>query len=231
MAKLVWDEAGSKYFETGVRNGVLYPKNKAQGTYPAGIAWNGLSAITETPSGAEVTDIYADDIKYASYRAVETFGGTIEAYQYPPEFEECDGMAEPANGVVIGQQTRQPFGLAYITQVGNDINQEAGYKIHLIYGASASPSEKSYQSINESPDIGTFSWEFTTVPENVTGHKPVSCITIDSLRANSTALTNLKNILFGSENETARLPLPDEVMSIMGATGATGATGTTGGAG
>lgn len=222
MAKLVWDETGSKYFETGVRKGVLYPKNKTQGTYPAGVAWNGLSSITESPAGADVTDIYADDIKYASYRAVETFGGTIEAYQYPDEFEACDGMAEPTTGVIIGQQSRQPFGLAYVTQIGNDVNQEAGYKIHLIYGATASPSEKSYQSINESPDIGSFSWEFTTVPENVTGHKPVSCITIDSLRANATALANLEDILFGSESESARLPLPDEVMTIMGGTGTTG---------
>lgn len=225
MAKLVWDETGTKSFETGVRKGVLYKKNKTQGTYPSGVAWNGLTAVTESPGGADVTDLYADDIKYASYRAVETFGGTIEAYQCPVEFEECDGTAAPKTGVAIGQQSRAPFGFCYQTQVGNDIDQEAGYKLHLIYGATVSPSEKAYQTINESPDIGTFSWEFSTTPENVTGYKPTSVITINSLTANATALAALETILYGSEQTEPRLPLPDEVISIMTPSGTTGATG------
>lgn len=216
MAKLIWDSTGSRFYETGIRKGVLYIKGSTG--YTNGVVWNGLTAITESPSGADVTDLYADDIKYASYRAVETFGGTIEAYQYPQEFEKCDGMLEAVSGVVVSQQSRKVFGLSYQTQIGSDISQEHGYKIHLIYGATASPTEKAYQTINESPDIGTFSWEFNTNPENIEGtiFKPVSLITISSNRVDSTHLTALENILYGTEDTQARLPYPKEVLTTLG---------------
>ena len=217
MSRLTWDAAFDRRFETGIRKGVLYVQFSTGG-YKPGVAWNGLTAVTESPSGADITDLYADDIKYASYRAVETFGATIEAYTYPAVFEQCDGMAEAVNGVLIGQQERRRFGLCYQTQIGHAGNQEAGYKLHIIYGASASPSEKSYQTINESPDIGTFSWEISTIPvsSNTGLFKPTSIITIDSTRADETRLGQLEDILYGTASEAARLPLPDEVMSTMG---------------
>lgn len=214
MSKLVWDQTGEKLYETGVKMGVLYPQES--GTYPKGVAWNGLTAVTESPSGAEATALYADDIKYLSLMSNEEFGATIEAYMYPDEFAECDGSASISEGVYIGQQKRKAFGLCYRTVVGNDVdNNDYGYKIHLIYGALAAPSEKGYATINDSPEAITFSWEITTTPVNVTGFKPTASITIDSKKCDATKLAALEKILYGSEEGEARLPLPDEVAGIM----------------
>lgn len=215
MAKLVWDETGKKFYETGVKQGVLYVQG-ASGTYPTGVAWNGLTAVTESPSGAEATALYADDIKYLNLMSTEEFGATIEAYTYPDEFAECDGSAELAQGVTIGQQSRKTFGLCYKTTLGNDVDGNAhGYKLHIIYGATASPSEKGYSTINDSPEAITFSWEVTTTPVNVTGFKPTASIVIDSTKADKTKLTALEKILYGGEEEDARLPLPDELATLM----------------
>lgn len=218
MAKLVWDETGKKFYETGVKQGVLYVQG-AGGTYPTGVAWNGLTAVTESPSGAEATALYADDIKYLNLMSTEEFGATIEAYTYPDEFAECDGSAELAQGVTIGQQSRKTFGLCYKTTLGNDVDGNAhGYKLHIIYGATASPSEKGYSTINDSPEAITFSWEVTTTPVNVTGFKPTASIVIDSTKADKTKLTALEKILYGGEEEDARLPLPDELATLMAVT-------------
>lgn len=215
MAALTWDETGNRLYETGVRKGVLYVQDNS-GTYPEGVAWNGLTAVTESPSGADSNPLYADDIKYLDLRSAEEFGATIEAYTYPDEFAECDGTAELADGVTIGQQARKSFGLCYRTVLGNDIVNDAyGYKLHLIYGATAAPSEKGYQTVNDSPEAITFSWELTTTPVNVTGMKPTAIITIDSTKADATKLAALEAILYGGENTTARLPLPDEVKTLM----------------
>lgn len=217
MSKIVWDNTGERLYETGVDRGVLYPINES-GVYTNGVAWNGLTGVTESPSGAEATDLYADNIKYLSMRSAETFGATVEAYMYPPEFAECDGSAELATGVMIGQQNRKMFGLSYRTVLGNDVeNNEYGYKLHLIYGATASPSEKAYASINDSPEAITFSWEMTTTPVNVTGFKPTASITIDSTKADPTCLAALEAILYGGDEPDAvpRLPLPDEVKTLM----------------
>lgn len=215
MAALTWDETGNRLYETGVRKGVLYVQDNS-GTYPEGVAWNGLTAVTESPSGADSNPLYADDIKYLDLRSAEEFGATIEAYTYPDEFAECDGTAELADGVTIGQQARKSFGLCYRTVLGNDIVNDAyGYKLHLIYGATAAPSEKGYQTVNDSPEAITFSWELTTTPVNVTGMKPTALITIDSTKADATKLAALEAILYGGENTTARLPLPDEVKTLM----------------
>lgn len=215
MAALTWDETGKRFYETGVRKGVLYVQDNA-GTYPNGVAWNGLTAVTESPSGADSNPLYADDIKYLDLRSAEEFGATIEAYTYPDEFAECDGTAELTDGVTIGQQARKSFGLCYRTVLGNDISNDAyGYKLHLIYGATAAPSEKGYQTVNDSPEAITFSWELTTTPVNVTGMKPTAIITIDSTKADPDKLAALEAILYGDENTTARLPLPDEVKSKM----------------
>ena len=213
---ITWDETGKRFYETGTDHGVLYPL-KADGTYDTGVAWNGLTAVTESPSGAEATDLWADNIKYATMRSAEQFGGTIEAYTFPDEFYPCDGYAEVADGVVIGQQKRAGFGFSYRTMVANDTATETddGYKIHLVYGATASPSEKAYQTINDSPDAITLSWEFETTPVAVTGHKPTAHLTIDSRTADPTKLATLDSILYGSSNAAARLPLPDEVISTM----------------
>lgn len=214
MAKLVWDQTGERLYETGVKMGVLYPQSA--GTYPLGVAWNGLTAVTESPSGAEPSPFYADDIKYLNLMSNEEFGGTIEAYMYPDEFAECDGSAELTKGVMLGQQKRNAFGLCYRTVLGNDTeNNEHGYKLHLIYGAQASPSEMAYASINDSPEPLTMSWEFTTTPVEVTGHKPTSRIIIDSTKADPTKLKALEDILYGKENEEPRLPLPDEIKTLM----------------
>lgn len=214
MPKLVWDQTGERFYETGVRQGVLYVQSA--GTYPKGVAWNGLTAVTESPSGAEATALYADDIKYLNLMSAEEFGATIEAYTYPEEFEACDGSAALATGVSIGQQKRATFGLCYRTALGNDTDgSDYGYKLHLIYGALAAPSEKAYATINDSPEAITFSWELTTTPVNVTGHKPTACITIDSTKADAEKLAALENILYGSESEEARLPLPDEIAELM----------------
>lgn len=218
MSKIVWDKTGERLYETGVKHGVLYPMD-AQGTYPKGVAWNGLTNVTESPSGAEATALYADDIKYLNLMSAEEFGGTIEAYTYPDEFAECDGSASLATGVYIGQQPRKTFGLSYCTTIGNDVESNAhGYKLHLVYGALASPSEKAYATINDSPEAITFSWEFSTTPVNVTGFKPTACLTIDSTKVDAEKLAALEKILYGDdtgEAATARLPLPDEVAQIL----------------
>ena len=216
MSKIVWDAIGDHIFETGVRNGVLYLKG-AEGTYNTGVAWNGLTSVSESPEGAEATDLYADDIKYLSLMSAENFKATIEAYTYPVEFEECDGSATIAKGVVIGQQPRKPFGLCYRTAIGNDTDgNEHGYKLHIVYGCQASPTEKQYSTINDSPDAVTFSWEVSTTPVNVTGQKPAATLTIDSTKTDKSKLTALEAILYGSEQDEPRLPLPDEIVTLMG---------------
>lgn len=216
MSKLTWDQTGERLYETGVKMGVLYPQTA--GTYPKGVAWNGLTAVTESPSGAEATALYADDIKYLNLMSTEEFGGTIEAYMYPDEFAECDGSASIADGVFIGQQVRKTFGLCYRTVLGNDTEtNDYGYKLHLIYGALASPSEKAYATINDSPEAITFSWEFSTTPVSVNGFKPTASITIDSTKVAEGKLADLEAILYGDADNEARLPLPDEVATIMAA--------------
>lgn len=215
--KLVWDQTGERYYETGVKNCALYVQS-SDGSYPKGVAWNGITGITESPSGAEQTALYADDIKYLSLMSAEEFGATIEAYMYPDEFGECDGSAELVKGAYIGQQARKTFGLVYKTTLGNDVDgNDKGYKLHLVYGALASPSEKGFTSINDSPEAITFSWEITTTPVTVTGHKPTAIVTIDSTKADPTKLAALETILFGSENADARLPLPDEIATTLAA--------------
>ena len=214
MPKLIGDATGERVYETGVRNGVLYPM--VEGAYPKGVVWNGLTAVTESPSGAESTPLYADDIKYLNLISAEEFGATVEAYTYPEEFAECDGSATLVKGVTIGQQPRKTFGMSYRTVIGNDVNNEShGYKLHLIYGAVATPSEKAYSTINDSPEAITFSWELTTTPVNVTGFKPTACLTIDSTKVNKEKLTALEDILYGTQEAEARLPLPDEIATLM----------------
>lgn len=225
MFNLVWDESGTKLYETGTDRGVLFPLNPETKAYDKGVAWNGLTAVTESPSGADESALYADNIKYVSLRAAEEFGGTIEAYTYPDEFAACDGSAELATGVYAGQQKRGVFGFCYRTILGNDQDlNDHGYKLHLVYGATASPSEKAYQTVNDSPEAVSFSWEFTTIPVAVGGFKPTACITIDSSKADKTKLAALEAILYGQAattgaNPTAavepRLPLPAEVMTLM----------------
>ena len=214
MAKLEWDKSGQRIYETGVKMGVLYVQDNS-GAYPKGVAWNGLTAVNESPSGAEPTPLYADDIKYLNLRSAEEFGATIEAYTYPEEFEKCDGSAEIAKGVVAGQQARATFGLCYRTVVGNDVNgNEHGYKLHLIYGATAAPSEKAYATINDSPEAITFSWEISCTPVEVPGLKPTACITIDSTKVNPAKLAELEKKLYGDTGD-AQLPLPSEVKAIF----------------
>ena len=221
MAKLVWDRTGDRLYETGVKNGVLYIPTS--GVYSKGVAWNGLTAVTESPSGAEATALYADDTKYLSLMSAEEFGATIEAYTYPDEFAACDGSAELADGVMIGQQKRSTFGLCYKTTIGNDTEgNDHGYKLHIIYGAQAKPSERAYASINDSPEAITFSWEITTTPVNVTGAKPTASLVIDSTKADPSKLAALEDILYGKDGDPAsepRLPLPDEIKSLMTAAG------------
>lgn len=214
MSKLVWDQTGEKLYETGVKNGVLYVQEA--GAYPKGVAWNGLTAVTESPSGAEASPLYADDVKYLNLISNEELGGTIEAYMYPDEFGVCDGSASLAAGVSIGQQPRKAFGLCYRTTLGNDVeSNDYGYKLHLIYGCLAAPSEKAYASINDSPEAITFSWEFSTTPVAVEGHKPTACITIDSTKVDAVKLAALEDILYGSASEEARLPLPTEIATLF----------------
>lgn len=215
MAKLVWDKVGERRFETGVDRGVLYVQ-KDDGTYPKGVVWNGLTAVNESPSGAEPEALYADNIKYLNMTSAEEFGASIEAYTYPDEFAVCDGSAALAEGVMIGQQTRQAFGLSYRTLVGNDIKGNTlGYKLHLIYGCMAAPSEKGYTSVNESPEAMTLSWEIKTTPVNVKDHKPTACVTIDSTKVDADKLGALEAILYGSDDVEARLPLPDEIADLF----------------
>ena len=215
---LSWDNSGERFYENGVDHVALYVQD-SNGTYPKGVAWNGITGITESPDGADATDLYADNIKYATMRSAETFGGTITAYTYPDEFGVCDGTATPdgLDGVYLGQQMRNAFGLAYRSQIGNDTATAAddGYKLHLVYGATASPSEKAFETINDSPDAIEFSWEFTTTPVACTGYKAVSTITIDSLKCDKAKLKALEDILFGTTTVEPRLPLPNEVISTL----------------
>lgn len=224
MSKLVWDETGDRLYETGVKQGVLY-KQSSSGTYPKGVAWNGLTAVTESPSGAEATPLYADDIKYLNLTSVEEFGATVEAYTYPDEFAECDGSASIATGVSIGQQKRSAFGMCYKTVLGNDVSgNDYGYKIHIIYGAKAAPSEKAYATINDSPEAITLSWELTTTPVSVSGFKPTASVTIDSTKVPAAKLAALEKILYGVDADETnsveaadpRLPLPDEIAELVG---------------
>lgn len=215
MSTLVWDQTGERLYETGVKKGVLYVAAEGK-AYGKGVAWNGLTAVTESPSGAEATPLYADDIKYLNLMSAEELGGTIEAYMYPDEFAACNGEASLADGVSIGQQSRSIFGLCYRTVLGNDTeNNDHGYKLHLIYGAQASPSERAYATINDTPEPITMSWEFTTTPVSVAGMKPTSIITIDSTKADATCLAALEAVLYGTKDAEAYLPLPDEVKTLM----------------
>ena len=212
--KIVWDNTGDRLYETGVKNCVLYPQ--VSGAYPKGVAWNGVTAITESPSGAEASPLYADDIKYLNLMSNEELGLSIEAYTYPDEYAACDGSAEIAKGVSIGQQKRNTFGLSYRTTLGNDTeSNDYGYKLHLVYGCLAAPSEKAYATINDSPEAITFSWEITTTPVSVDGFKPTANITIDSTKVDAEKLAALEKILYGSDEAEARLPLPSEVAQIM----------------
>lgn len=216
MAKIVWDKAGERYYETGVKNGVLYVMEA--GVYGAGVAWNGLTAVTESPSGAEATPLYADDIKYLNLMSAEEFGGTIEAYTYPDEFKACNGEAELVTGVTIGQQPRKTFGFCYRTVLGNDeAENEYGYKLHLVYGAKAAVSEKAYATINDSPEAVTFSWEFTTTPVEVDGFKPTSIVVIDSTKVAEGVMAAIEAKLYGSESEEPTLPLPSEIVTLLAA--------------
>ena len=215
MSKLIWDEDTKRTYETGVSKGVLYPVQD-DGKYSLGVAWNGLTAVTESPSGAEATPMYADNIKYLNLISAEEFGATVEAYTYPQEFEACDGSAEIQPGICVGQQDRKKFGMAYRTVLGNnDKGNSYGYKLHLIYGATAAPSEKAYNTINDSPEAITFSWELSTTPVSVENMKPTASVTIDSTKVNPEKLKVLEGILYGSESEDPRLPLPDEIAEIF----------------
>lgn len=218
MAAITWDGVGQKYYETGVDHGVLYLTDET-GAYTKGVAWNGLTTVTESPSGAEPTPLYADNIKYINLMSAEEFGGTIEAYTYPDEFEICDGGASLDDGVTIGQQSRKPFGFAYRTKVGNDVGgQDLGYKIHIVYAATASPSEKSYTTVNDSPEAITFSWEFTTTPVPVSGnYKPTATLILDSTKVEAAKMAAVEKVLYGDTSTEARLPLPDEIISILAA--------------
>lgn len=216
MTKLNWDVQGERYYETGVSKGVLYPFK--EGKYSKGVAWNGLTAVTESPSGAEPTPLYADNIKYLNLLSNEEFAATVEAYTYPDEFAECDGSAELAAGVSVGQQKRIPFGMSYVTKVGNDTDgQDYGYKIHLIYGALAKPSQKNYATINDNPEAITFSWELSTTPVAVPNLKPTACITIDSKKVGSDKLKKIEDKLYGTESEEATLPTPAELAALIAA--------------
>ena len=215
MSKLQWDQTGERLYETGLDHGVLYVMGN-NSVYGKGVAWNGLTAVNENPSGAESNPLYADNMKYLNLISVEDFGATVEAYTYPPEFEVCDGSAEIADGVTIGQQTRKVFGMSYRTLIGNDVvGQDYGYKLHLIYGAQASPSEKNRQTVNDNPDAVSFSWDVTTTSIEVPGYKPTAHLIIDSTKADATKLAALEDILYGTANAEARLPLPSEIITLM----------------
>lgn len=214
MAALVWDATGQKQYEIGVDHGVLYPQN-ADGSYANGVVWNGLVGVTESPDGAEPNDLYADNIKYATLLSAETYGATIEAYMYPAAFAECDGSRAIAEGVYIGQQARKPFGFCYRTMVGNDTatDTDDGYKIHIIYNAIATPSDKDYETVNDSPDAITMSWDISTTPVQVTGYKPTATITIDSTKCDAAKLKQLEDMLYGTVSTEPTLPLPDYIIS------------------
>ena len=218
MTALVWDQVGERLYETGVDHGVLYIPDSS-GDYVDGVAWNGLTTVTESPSGAAANPQYADNIKYLNLISAEEFGATVEAFTYPDEFAQCDGTAMPEPGVAIGQQNRKIFGLTYRTRVGNDLDgTDHGYKLHLIYGAQAAPSQKAYATINDSPAATAFSWDVTTTPVQVTGYKPAAMLSIDSTKVDEAALADLESVLFGSSGVEARLPLPDEVLAMFSGT-------------
>ena len=218
--KLAWDQTGERLYETGVKNGVLYPQGEG-GEYTTGVAWNGLTAVTESPSGAEASALYADDIKYLNLLSTEEFGATVEAYTYPDEFAQCDGSASIAKGVYIGQQKRKQFGLSYRTTLGNDVdNNDHGYKLHLIYGALAAPSEKAYATINDSPEAVEFSWDVNATPVEVPGHKPTATLIIDSTKVSKNALKAVEDLLYGDDTSaSAKLPLPAEILSAITSAG------------
>ena len=218
MTVLTWDQVGERLYETGVDHGVLYLPDSS-GDYKDGVAWNGLTTVTESPSGADSTPQYADNIKYLNLISAEEFGGTIEAFTYPDEFAQCDGTAVPEPGLTVGQQGRKVFGLCYRTRVGNDIDgTDHGYKLHLLYGCQAAPSEKAYATINDSPEAIAFSWDITTTPVPVTDLKPTALLTVDSTKVDEAALGDLEDILYGSSGVDARLPQPDEVIALFGGT-------------
>lgn len=213
--RLTWDDAGKRLYETGVKQGVIYPQDD-NGAYPKGVAWNGLTAVTESPEGAEPTPLYADDIKYLNLLSTEEFKATVEAYTYPDEFAECDGSGSLVEGVTIGQQDRKTFGLSYRTSLGNDVKgNEYGYKLHIVYGCLAAPSEKAYATVNDSPEAITFSWEISTTPVNVTGFKPTASLVLDSVKLGAAKMKAIEDVLYGSSAAEARLPLPDEIKSII----------------
>lgn len=215
MARIEWDKTGERLYETGLSKGVYYGYDASTKKYKTGVPWNGLTSLNETPSGAEPTELWADDQKYAVLRSAENFGGTIEAYTYPVEFGAADGSAHPVTGVEIAQQARDSFGLSYVTKIGNDQTTEAGYKIHIVYGASVSPSEKTRQTINDSPEAATFSWEFTTNPVNVTGYKATAHLIIDSTKVTAEAIAAVEAKLYGDEDAEATLLMPDEVIDLI----------------
>lgn len=219
MAKLIWDADGERWFQMGVSKGVLYVKKEKVDTdgkaYENGVVWNGLTAVTDSPDGAEANDLWADNIKYASLRSTEDYGMTIEAYTYPDEWGVCDGSASPATGVSIAQQKRRAFGFCWQTVVGNDSDNEAGYIIHIVWNATANPSERNYETINDSPDAITFSWECDTVPTNVEGYKATAHMEIDSTKADSSKLATLEDMLYGGDSTEATLPTPDDIIKIF----------------
>jgi len=223
--KLQWDKSGERYWEAGVSKGVLFPMSSTPGTYGDGVPWNGLINVTQSPTGAEPNALYADNIKYLNLMSVEELEASVEAYTYPDEFAECDGSAVVAQGAKIGQQTRKMFALSFQTKIGNDLNPDLGYKIHIIYGCLAAPSEKSHDTVNDSPEAMTFSWDLTTTPVEVAGFKPTASIEIDSTKTNAAKLAQLEEILYGKDATTepvadavpARLPMPDEIITILGA--------------
>ena len=214
MAKITWDDTGKRFYETGVDQGVLYVRD-SNGAYPLGVPWNGLINVTESPEGAEPNAQYADNMKYVNIQSTEEFKATIEAFTYPEEFAECDGSAQPKPGAFIGQQERKTFGLVYRTKIGNDLTQEAGYKLHLVWGAVAAPSEKAYATINDSPEPTTFSWEITTTPVNVTGYLPTSTMTLDSIKLGSAKMAAIEAKLFGDATNAAALPMPNAILALI----------------
>ena len=214
MAKLTWDDTGKRFYETGVDQGVLYVRD-SNGAYPLGVPWNGLINVTESPEGAEPNAQYADNMKYVNIQSTEEFKATIEAFTYPEEFAECDGSAQPKPGAFIGQQERKTFGLVYRTKIGNDLTQEAGYKLHIVWGAVAAPSEKAYATINDSPEPTTFSWEITTTPVNVTGYLPTSTMTLDSIELGSVKMAAIEAKLFGDATNAAALLMPDAILALI----------------
>lgn len=218
MAKLSWDATGKRFYETGTDRAVLFPQTGENGAYGVGVAWSGLTGVTESPSGADETSLYADNMKYLSLRSAEEFGGTITAYQYPDEWEQCDGSAELETGVILGQQARTPFGLCYRTLLGNDVKRnDYSYKLHFIYGATVSPSERAYQTVNDSPEAIEFSWEFDTTPISVDGFKSTSCITVDASKVDKTKLKALEDMIYGTEDKEPQMPLPADFKTIFAA--------------